>query len=69
MKDYPYERYLRDTRILLIFEASINILVLLQTEIRALAFSKPELKPEYAVAQAFICLVAMSVIVRVRLKN
>ncbi|NXO51053.1 ACAD9 dehydrogenase, partial [Aramus guarauna] len=25
MKDYPYERYLRDTRILLIFEASINI--------------------------------------------
>ncbi|NWV01414.1 ACAD9 dehydrogenase, partial [Upupa epops] len=25
MKDYPYERYLRDTRILLIFEASINM--------------------------------------------
>lgn len=29
MKDYPYERYLRDTRILLIFEASSNRLVLL----------------------------------------
>lgn len=26
MKDYPYERYLRDTRILLIFEASMNTL-------------------------------------------
>ncbi|NWY63005.1 ACAD9 dehydrogenase, partial [Chionis minor] len=26
MKDYPYERYLRDARILLIFEASTNIL-------------------------------------------
>ncbi|NXW30707.1 ACAD9 dehydrogenase, partial [Phaetusa simplex] len=33
MKDYPYERYLRDARILLIFEASSNILVLLGTEI------------------------------------
>ncbi|NXD29513.1 ACAD9 dehydrogenase, partial [Spelaeornis formosus] len=29
MKDYPYERYLRDTRILLIFEASTRILFLL----------------------------------------
>ncbi|NXJ12224.1 ACAD9 dehydrogenase, partial [Odontophorus gujanensis] len=27
MKDYPYERYLRDSRILLIFEASMNILL------------------------------------------
>ncbi|NWZ22565.1 ACAD9 dehydrogenase, partial [Asarcornis scutulata] len=27
MKDYPYERFLRDTRILLIFEASMNILM------------------------------------------
>ncbi|NWR58587.1 ACAD9 dehydrogenase, partial [Bucorvus abyssinicus] len=26
MKDYPYERYLRDTRILMIFEASIDML-------------------------------------------
>ncbi|NXJ23863.1 ACAD9 dehydrogenase, partial [Dicrurus megarhynchus] len=31
MKDYPYERYLRDTRILLIFEASTRIPFLLQT--------------------------------------
>ncbi|NXH50466.1 ACAD9 dehydrogenase, partial [Dicaeum eximium] len=31
MKDYPYERYLRDTRILLIFEASAGIQFLLQT--------------------------------------
>ncbi|NWZ86720.1 ACAD9 dehydrogenase, partial [Poecile atricapillus] len=31
MKDYPYERYLRDTRILLIFEASTRIPLLLQT--------------------------------------
>lgn len=31
MKDYPYERYLRDTRILLIFEASTRIPSLLQT--------------------------------------
>lgn len=29
MKDYPYERYLRDCRILLIFEVSMNILFLL----------------------------------------
>uniref|UniRef100_A0A8C3T1I2 Complex I assembly factor ACAD9, mitochondrial n=1 Tax=Chelydra serpentina TaxID=8475 RepID=A0A8C3T1I2_CHESE len=27
MKDYPYERYLRDSRILLIFEASMNTLL------------------------------------------
>ncbi|NWZ08585.1 ACAD9 dehydrogenase, partial [Agelaius phoeniceus] len=31
MKDYPYERYLRDTRILLIFEASTSIPLSLQT--------------------------------------
>lgn len=40
MKDYPYERYLRDSRILLIFEASMNILfVLLETHKNTHTFS------------------------------
>ncbi|RMB99932.1 hypothetical protein DUI87_23340 [Hirundo rustica rustica] len=36
MKDYPYERYLRDTRILLIFEASTRIPFSLQTAVHIL---------------------------------
>lgn len=63
MKDYPYERYLRDTRILLIFEASTDTLVL-HTEIHALVFCKPEVKPERSAGPAFTHWVAESVTVR-----
>lgn len=45
MKDYPYERYLRDSRILLIFEASMNMLfVLPETDRNTHTFCKPEVK-------------------------
>ncbi|RLV89258.1 hypothetical protein DV515_00014979, partial [Chloebia gouldiae] len=51
MKDYPYERYLRDTRILLIFEASIRIPFLLQTAVHT--SYEGEQKPEGLIEQDF----------------
>uniref|UniRef100_A0A8C3PZC8 Complex I assembly factor ACAD9, mitochondrial n=1 Tax=Chrysolophus pictus TaxID=9089 RepID=A0A8C3PZC8_CHRPC len=44
MKDYPYERYLRDSRILLIFEASMNVLFVLPATDKTHTFCKPEVK-------------------------
>ncbi|NXC40680.1 ACAD9 dehydrogenase, partial [Penelope pileata] len=44
MKDYPYERYLRDTRILLIFEASVNRLFDCELRKKHAHLCKPEVK-------------------------
>lgn len=59
MKDYPYERYLRDTRILLIFEASTRMLFSLQTAAHTLC--KGEQKPESLSDQDFVPSAAKSV--------
>lgn len=59
MKDYPYERYLRDTRILLIFEASTRIPFLLETAVHT--SYEGEQKPEGLIEQDFVPSAAKSI--------
>lgn len=64
MKDYPYERYLRDTRILLIFEASASIPFSLQTAVHT--SYKGEQKPESLIDRDFVPPAAKSGTVRLQ---